>query len=198
MVEKDFRIQEKTDNRFLISFDLVRDRYKVLRGGVWCFNRSPICLEEYDGVLPIAEVPMKHVRMWVRVSDIPPLYEEPGNFILIGNLLGGYLDYDKREFRKGIVLILFSHDISKPIILERRVFLAPSIEPILQFQFEHLKGRCPQCGLITHSGAKCEEPNTAVYAPRVLKFVVAPLPPVVPSPYLLRLLEIYLCLLPHC
>ncbi|PRQ55096.1 hypothetical protein RchiOBHm_Chr1g0320861 [Rosa chinensis] len=170
LVDKEFRVQERADNHFLFSFGSVRDRNKVLKGGVWCYDHAPVCLEEYDGVLSIGDVPMKHIRIWVRVSGIPPLYEEPDNLILVGNLLGGYLDYDKKEFRKGIVRILFSHDISKPVLLERRVFLATGVEPTLKFQFEHLKGRCSQCGLITHSGEKCEEPNAVVSTPRVLRF----------------------------
>ncbi|XP_062020791.1 uncharacterized protein LOC133737199 [Rosa rugosa] len=159
MVERDFRVQEMENNLFLFSFESIRDQNKVLIGGVWCFDRALVCLEEYDGVLPITEVSMKHVRIWVRVSGIPSLYEEPDNFTLIGNLLGGFLDYDKKEFRKGIIRIFFLHDISKPILLERRIFSAKGIELLLKFQFEHHKGRCSQCGLITHSGAKCEEPN---------------------------------------
>ncbi|KAL6181659.1 hypothetical protein ACLB2K_048309 [Fragaria x ananassa] len=45
----------------------------------------------------MADVPMRHVRMWVIVSLIPPRYEEPDNLRSIGNLLGGYLDYDRTE-----------------------------------------------------------------------------------------------------
>ncbi|PRQ48309.1 hypothetical protein RchiOBHm_Chr2g0109251 [Rosa chinensis] len=113
---------------------------------------------------------MKHVHIWVRVSGIPPLYEEPDNFTLIGNLLGGFLDYDKKELWKGVIRIFFLHDISKPILFERIIFLVIGVEPLLKFQFEYLKGKCSQCGLITHSGAKCEDPNAAISTPRVLHF----------------------------
>lgn len=89
MVGHQFRVQEKAENLFLFSFDSVRDRNKVLRGGVWCFGHAPVALEIYDGICPFAQVPMKHVLMWVRVTGIPPLSEVPRNFQLVGNLLGG-------------------------------------------------------------------------------------------------------------
>ncbi|KAM5557576.1 hypothetical protein ABKV19_024782 [Rosa sericea] len=117
-----------------------------------------------------SEAQFKHLRVWVRISGIPPLYEEPENFTLIGNLLGDFLDYDKKEFKKGVIWIFFTHDISKPFLLERKVFLDAGVEPVLQFQFEHLKGRCSQCGLVTHAGIPCEEPNTTISTPRVLNF----------------------------
>lgn len=90
---------------------------------------------------------------------IPPRYEVPKNFKLIGNLLGGYIDYDKTEFKKGVVCILFSQDISKLVLMERFVFLEEGAEPLLQFSYDHLKSRCSLCGLVTHVGARCEEPH---------------------------------------
>ncbi|XP_024187908.1 uncharacterized protein LOC112192413 [Rosa chinensis] len=154
MVDKEFRIHERAGDLFLFSFESVRDRNKVLRGRVWCYDRAPVCFAEYDGVKPLHEVQFKHLRVWARVSGIPPLYEESENLTLIGNLLGGFLDYDK-EFKKGLNRIFFSHDVSKPILLERKVYLDVGVEPILQFHFEHLQGRCSQCGLVTHTGIAC-------------------------------------------
>ncbi|MDD0148528.1 DUF4283 domain-containing protein, partial [Shigella flexneri] len=74
MVDKNFRVQEKVGDVFLFSFELIRDRNKVLRGGlVWYFDRAPVCFEEYDGIKPLHEAQLKHLRVWVRVSGIPPL-----------------------------------------------------------------------------------------------------------------------------
>ncbi|PRQ21398.1 hypothetical protein RchiOBHm_Chr7g0238801 [Rosa chinensis] len=40
----------------------------------------------------------------------------------------------------------------------------------MKFQFEHLRGRCTQCGLITHAGLACEDPTAVNPIPRVLHF----------------------------
>ncbi|KAK9922557.1 hypothetical protein M0R45_031018 [Rubus argutus] len=91
-------VQEKGD-LFLFPIDSVRDKRKVLRGGAWSFDKAPVILKDYDGMLTLADVAMKHLRFWVKVKGISPAFEELTNFKLIGDLLGGYLDYDKMMLR---------------------------------------------------------------------------------------------------
>ncbi|KAL6178069.1 hypothetical protein ACLB2K_049589 [Fragaria x ananassa] len=122
---------------------------------------------------------MKHVHFWTRVFGIPTLYEEPDNLRLIGNLLGGYIDYDNKEFLWGKMRILFTHDISKPLLPERCVFLSQSIEPSLKFQYERLQGRCSICNLITHACVWCEERSAISPVIRSLNFANSAPPPVV-------------------
>ncbi|KAL6199896.1 hypothetical protein ACLB2K_029678 [Fragaria x ananassa] len=51
MVYRLFRVQERAENLFFFfSFDSIHDRNKVLRGGVWCFDRAPVALELFDGI----------------------------------------------------------------------------------------------------------------------------------------------------
>ncbi|KAK9907816.1 hypothetical protein M0R45_000511 [Rubus argutus] len=71
---------------------------------------------------------------------------------MIGDLLGGFLDYDKPLFSKGIVRIFIRHDLSKPILLKRVLMFDPRAEPMLTFAYKHLVGHCKFCGLITHVG----------------------------------------------
>ena len=47
-------------------------------------------LEDYDGIIPVTAVQMRHIRYWVKIEGIPPAFEEPENFKLIGDLLGGF------------------------------------------------------------------------------------------------------------
>ena len=56
------RIQERGD-LFLVSFESEKDKKKDLKGCAWCFDRVLVCLEVYDGITPMADVPMCHVRM---------------------------------------------------------------------------------------------------------------------------------------
>ena len=129
VVSRSFQIQERTAGVFLFSFENERDRRKVLRGGVWCFDRAPVWFAPYDGIAPMASIPIKFILMWVVVTEIPPLYDESSNFRLIGNLLGGFEDYDIDEYKKNrVVKILFLHDLSKPILLDRKVMLDAGVE----------------------------------------------------------------------
>ncbi|KAK9938895.1 hypothetical protein M0R45_015607 [Rubus argutus] len=90
--------------------------------------------------------------IYVNIKDICPANEEPTNFKMIGDLLGGFLDYDKPLFSKGIVRIFIWHDLSKPILLKRVLMFDPRVEPMLTFAYKHLVGHCKFCGLITHVG----------------------------------------------
>lgn len=153
-LEKRVRVQEKGD-LLLFSFDSERDKRKVLRGGAWSFDKAPVILEDYDGMASLVEAHLRHIRFWVKVEGISPAFEEPANFRLIGDLLGGYLDYDKMKFRQGIVRLFIQHDISKPVFLSRVVKFMEGVESLLKFTFEHLVGRCKKCFLISHVGEPC-------------------------------------------
>jgi hypothetical protein len=161
ILEKRVRVQAKGD-LFLFSFDSVRDKRKVLRGGAWSFDKAPVILEDYDGLLPLADVPLRHLRFWVKVEGISPAFEEPANFRLIGDLLGGYLDYDKLMLRQGTVRLFIQHDISKPIFLSRVVKFMEGVEVLLKFTFEHLVGRCKRCFLLSHVGEQCSSVSDEV------------------------------------
>ncbi|KAK9911859.1 hypothetical protein M0R45_035742 [Rubus argutus] len=133
ILEKKVKVQEK-GTRFLFSFESFRDKKKVLR------------------------VPMWHVRYWVKIEGIPPAIEEPENFKLIGDLLRGFLDYDKALFKQGVVRVFLQYDVSIPIFLSIVIRLVEGVKPLLHFTFEHLVGRCKickHCGLISHIGEQC-------------------------------------------
>ncbi|KAL6201479.1 hypothetical protein ACLB2K_025193 [Fragaria x ananassa] len=116
----------------------------------------------YDGITPMADFPMRYVRMWVIISLIPPQYKEPYNLRFISNLLGEYLDYDCIEFRKGVMKILFTHDIYKPVLLERQIHLDPGVEPMLNFNFLHLLGTCFVYNMTTRPREKCDGTHTVL------------------------------------
>ncbi|KAL6198457.1 hypothetical protein ACLB2K_028246 [Fragaria x ananassa] len=171
-----FGKDRRSGDHFLVSFEFEKDRTKVMRGGAWCFDRAPVCLKVYDGITPMADFPMCHVRMWVIISFIPPRYEEPYNLRLIRNLLGGYLDYDCTEFRKGVMKILFTHDIYKPVVLERQIHLDPGVEPMLKYNFLHLLGRCLVYNMTTHAREKCDGTHTVLGTSGGINFGAQPKP----------------------
>lgn len=103
-MEEKVKVQQKGD-RLLFSFESPQDKKKVFRGGAWSFDKTSVILEDYDGIIPVTAVPMRHVQYWVKIEGIPLAFEEPYNFKLIGDLLGGFLDYDKDLFKQGVVLI---------------------------------------------------------------------------------------------
>lgn len=91
----------------------------MLRGRAWSFDKAPVILEDYDGIIPMTTVLMQHRRYSVKIEGIPPAFEEPENFKVIIHLLGGFLDLDKALFKQCVVWIFLQHNVSKPIFLSR-------------------------------------------------------------------------------
>ncbi|XP_062013980.1 uncharacterized protein LOC133730397 [Rosa rugosa] len=138
---------------FVLAFDLRRDRNKVLKGGPWRFNQALVVLQEYDGVSPIHEIDLTSLFFWVRIGNIPPLFEEPDMIKSIASVAGKFLEMDDKLFENvGKVRVHVAHDISKPFFLKKTLKLAPYVEVEISYFFENLVGKCDHCNLIYHEG----------------------------------------------
>ncbi|KAL6227843.1 hypothetical protein ACLB2K_001799 [Fragaria x ananassa] len=100
ILERNFQIQERPNNIFIISFDLIKDRNKVLRGGLWWYQQVPIVIQLYDGVKSIKNLAMDSLFFWVRIQNIPPTYEILENFLGIASVAGRYIGYDDKLFMR--------------------------------------------------------------------------------------------------
>ena len=98
ILERKFQIQERPNNIFIISFDLIKDRDKVLRGGPWWYQQVPVVIQLYDGVKSIKSLAMDSLFFWVRIQNILPKYEIPENFPGITSVAGRYIEYDDKLF----------------------------------------------------------------------------------------------------
>ncbi|XP_061989516.1 uncharacterized protein LOC133708083 [Rosa rugosa] len=93
---------------------------------------------------------------WVRISNIPPLFEVPNNFLDIAAVAGEYIEYDEKLFvNSGKVRVRVSHEILKPFFLQKTLKLAPRVEPEISYFFENLVGKCHVCNLIYHEDDRC-------------------------------------------
>ncbi|KAM5578331.1 hypothetical protein ABKV19_008576, partial [Rosa sericea] len=139
VLEKDFKIQERPKNRFVIAFDLKRDRNKVLRGGPWRFNQAPVVMQEYDGIALPHSVALDALFFWVRITNIPPLFEDKDTIRDIAAIAGRVIELDDKLFdTTGKIRVRVSHALYKPFFLKKRVKLASEIEEEIGFFFENL------------------------------------------------------------
>ncbi|XP_062017581.1 uncharacterized protein LOC133733938 [Rosa rugosa] len=156
VLEKDFKIQERPENRFVIAFDLKRDRNKVLRGGPWRFNQAPVVMQEYDGIAPPQSVALDALFFRVRITNIPPLFEDKDTIRDIAAIAGKVIELDNNLFdATGKIRVRVSHALSKPFFLKKQVKLAPGVEEEIGFFFENLVGKCNYCDLIFHGNGIC-------------------------------------------
>ncbi|KAL6180027.1 hypothetical protein ACLB2K_046696 [Fragaria x ananassa] len=59
LLQRRFRIQARGRDQFIITFDLPKDRNKL------------VILEEYDGMMNLASIPMNKLYFWVGILNIP-------------------------------------------------------------------------------------------------------------------------------
>lgn len=64
-------IKEVAGGRFVFQFFHFIDVKRVIEGGPWTFDNSPLLIARMeDGVLP-TQVPLIHLDIWVRIFDVP-------------------------------------------------------------------------------------------------------------------------------
>ncbi|XP_042980022.1 uncharacterized protein LOC122310208 [Carya illinoinensis] len=56
---------------FLIEFQKLEDREKVLGGRPWFFNRSLLTLQEVDDTVSINRVQFRYKSFWVQLYNLP-------------------------------------------------------------------------------------------------------------------------------
>ncbi|XP_024171540.1 uncharacterized protein LOC112177483 [Rosa chinensis] len=172
VLEAGFRIQQRAEDRFLISFDLRQDRNKVLRGCPWRYQKAPAILHIFDGVSPIHQLPMTDLFFWVRITNVPSDFEERHTIRNIASVAGKFLELDDKLFNATRrIRVRVSHDISKPFHFKKTLKLETNVIAEISFFFENLGSKCDVCHLIFHENGLCP-----------LAAQVAPAPPVEKTP----------------
>ncbi|XP_061993559.1 uncharacterized protein LOC133711453 [Rosa rugosa] len=156
VLDSRFKVQERAHKNFVFAFDLRKDRNRVLWGGPWYFNRTPMIIQEYDGLMAPGALKMDSLFFWVRIENIPPALEVKQTIINVASVAGKFLDIDKKLFdNTGNIRVRVSHEISRPFFLKRTLKLAPGIVEEISYFFENLNGVCQMCHLILHENGTC-------------------------------------------
>ncbi|KAM5572397.1 hypothetical protein ABKV19_012454 [Rosa sericea] len=152
-----FKVQERAQKRFVISFDLRKDRNKVLRGGPWYFQRAPVIIHEYDGLKSPTAIQMNDLFFWVKLRNIPPTLEVRNTIVNTASIAGRFLEWDEKLFKATWdIRVHVAHHIAKPFFLTKTLKLAPGVIEEISFFFENLLGRCQDCSLIFHENGECQ------------------------------------------
>ncbi|XP_062028351.1 uncharacterized protein LOC133744227 [Rosa rugosa] len=156
VLEQGFKVQDRSQNRFVIAFDLRKDKNKVIKGGPWYFNRAPIIMQDYDGLSSLQSINLNTLYFWVKITNIPLAFEVKETIINVASIAGRFLEFDRRLFdTTGTIRVHVAHDITKPFFLKKTIKLAPGVIEEITFFYENLIGRCRKCNLIFHEAGTC-------------------------------------------
>ncbi|XP_024196329.1 uncharacterized protein LOC112199560 [Rosa chinensis] len=157
-VNETLQVEEAEGGRVLFTFSDPTDRARVWRGAPWGFNRAPVALAEYDGVMLIEKVPLVKSSYWITMQDIPPAFRSERVMTMIGYVLGDFQEIDKQGKKVGKYQIRVEIPLIRPLSFQRWYWVEDTVEFLCKFRYDKLFGRCGVCGLITHVGLPCSGP----------------------------------------
>ncbi|XP_042983219.1 uncharacterized protein LOC122312628 [Carya illinoinensis] len=144
-------------NKFLLEFQLLSDKKKVLHGRPWSFDRHLVCLKEFESDLSPSEVEFKSEPFWVQAHNLPfaGMNRQLGE--RIGEAIGKVhtVEVDDQGHGWGSYLrIKVDVDVNKPLVRGRMVNLGGK-QSWSHFKYERLPNFCFKCGLLKHVNGKC-------------------------------------------
>ncbi|KAF5447575.1 hypothetical protein F2P56_033117 [Juglans regia] len=134
-------------NKFLLEFQLLKDKEKLLQGRPWSFDQQLICFIDFNGGLSSSEVQFQFEPFWIQIHNLPfaRMNKDVGSLIASG--LGKVLEIEVDTEGFGWGSFLRAHvevNITKP--LPRGRFLKIGAQ-------QHLLAF--KCGLLMHGKGSC-------------------------------------------
>jgi hypothetical protein len=149
------------DNLFLIDFEDLEDKERVLNGRPWVFEGSLFIVEDFDGLTPPSKFTFDKAAFWVRMIDLPLACMSLEIGKRIGASMGEveHVDTDGEGIGWGKYLrVKIRLDLHKPLQRGRKINVEGT-STWITFQYERLPKFCFQCGVICHGRTGCPKRN---------------------------------------
>ncbi|XP_042944730.1 uncharacterized protein LOC122278618 [Carya illinoinensis] len=65
------QFKDEGENKVVVEFQFEQDKVKVLHGRPWTFDRSLVCMQEIDGLVPLKDLTFTRETFWVQAHDMP-------------------------------------------------------------------------------------------------------------------------------
>ncbi|XP_042954760.1 uncharacterized protein LOC122291187 [Carya illinoinensis] len=151
--------KELETNFFLIEFQLLSDKDKVLQGRPWSFDRHLVFMKEFEGTLSLSEVHFVSEPFWIQVHNLPFAGMNKEMEMLVGTGLGRVLEVedDTEGYRWGSYLIIKAEmNETKPLV-RGRFLKSGNKQYWLSFKYECLPMFYFKCGRLMHEKGSCQE-----------------------------------------
>lgn len=148
-------------NKFLLEFQMLLDKKKVLQGRSWSFDRHIIYLKEFEGELSPSKVSFTSEPFGVQVHNLPfaSMNEHLGKKIRAAIDKVHTMEVDDQGYGWGSYLrIRVDVNVNKPLLQGRMISLGDK-QCWTYFKYERLTTFCFKCGLMKHVNDKCPNFN---------------------------------------
>ncbi|KAI8016633.1 Uncharacterized protein LOK49_LG05G03299 [Camellia lanceoleosa] len=141
------------ENLFLLQFDHLVDKTKVLTNGPWSFDKHLLLLDNFDGSLQPSEVLLTYADFWIHAYDLPLVCMTREVGLLIGRHLGEFLDMDYGAAGTAwgrFLRIRVKINVSHALRWGMKISLPGRNVVWVSFTYERLPNFCYFCGKIGH------------------------------------------------
>lgn len=156
--QKGVEIHDIGSHRYTFVFYHVLDFQKVVEGGPWSFEQSPLICHKLEPMEDANVVPLNKMEIWVQVHDMPTGMLSENVLQAIGNQVGTFVKLDEGNSSgmwRQYVRIRVSLDITKPLKRRMKIKRENGTFSWINFKYERLSTFCFVCGLIGHSDRDC-------------------------------------------
>lgn len=145
------------DNLFLVDFEHVWDKARVLEGRPWDFEGNLFSVEDFNGLIPPTQMNFDKADFWVRFFNLPLACMSKDVGFQIGSSVGLVVEVDTDEDGVGwgeFLRVKIRVDLTKSLS-RGRVLKVNGSTVWVAFQYEKLPKFCFQCGIIRHGSTGC-------------------------------------------
>ncbi|XP_035543083.1 uncharacterized protein LOC118346304 [Juglans regia] len=151
-------------NLFLVEFEDLRDKERVLREGPWSFDKQLVLVQEVDGSKQVHQIKIQEATFWVRIHDLPLRARNAYVGERIGKKIGKVEEVDlaKGEVAWGEFLqVRITLDVMKPLLRGTKFTMGNGESCWVRFSYERLPNFCYLCGCLGHGDRECGLRQTA-------------------------------------
>ena len=143
-----FKVCNTEDHVLLFVFDNPKEVEKILTSEPWSFDRHLVVLQKLNNAIPVHEMSLNTVSLWVQVHNIPfgflnrDVAEDLCDTMGIVDRNSSDVEVDRGSFIRVRVRV----DISLPLCKGRVLSIEDGEEHWVTFKYEHLPNICYWCG----------------------------------------------------
>lgn len=157
-----FSIQTIHHNLFLISFESMEDKHKVLLGRSWLFDVALFSIKDFYDFTPPAKM-FGHETFWIQMNHLPLAYLNIGIGDQIGRTIERMIECAVKDYGGSggrIIHVCVEVDLFKSIC-RGRIINVMGNRLWIPFTYEKRPWLCFKCGQILHGNEGCEPYDSA-------------------------------------
>ncbi|XP_050222146.1 uncharacterized protein LOC126672240 [Mercurialis annua] len=156
-------VESVGENMFVVHFESLEDRRRIMGGGPWRFQELLIVLEAPTGLGNYSTMKFDKTSFWVQIHNLPLMGMTREAGLSLGAQIGEVEEVDPGATGDCLgkyLRVRVKMDITKPLKRGLKVKLEAEGAPtVIMLKYERLPDLCMKCGIIGHPILECSIPG---------------------------------------